>query len=66
MEVYNYGIKETTSIQTGRRGTDAEQGWSHTYVWWIKTQEGYFESKESQPHTRPPSPRFQCQEDKFP
>ena len=26
--------------------------------------EGYLGSEESQPHTRPPSPGFQCQEDK--
>ena len=31
-----------------------------------KIQEKYFGSKESQPHIRPPSPGFQCQEDKHP
>ena len=41
-------------------------GWSHSHVWWIKIQEGYLKSEESQPHTRPPSPGFQCQEDKSP
>ena len=29
--------------------------WSHTYRWWIKTQEGYLGSEETQPHTRPPA-----------
>ena len=33
---------------------------------WIKIWEGYLGSEESQPHTRPPSPGFQCQEDKPP
>ena len=36
------------------------------YAWWIKIQEGYFVSKESLQHNRPPSPGFQCQEDKSP
>ena len=31
-----------------------------------KNQEGNFRSKGSQPHTRLPSPGFQCQEDKSP
>ena len=33
-------------------------GWSHTHMWWIKIQEGYLRSKESQPHTRLPQARF--------
>ena len=41
-------------------------GWSHIHVWWIKIQEGYRGSEESQPHTRPPSPGSQCQEEKSP
>ena len=36
-------------------------------IWtWIKIWEGYFRSKESQTHTKAPSPGFQCQEDKPP
>ena len=31
-----------------------------------KNQEGYLRSKWSQPHTRPFSPEFQCQEDESP
>ena len=31
-----------------------------------KNSKGYLENEEFQPHTRPPSPRFQCQEDKSP
>ena len=30
-----------------------------------KNLEGYLRSKESQPHTRTPSPGLQCQDDKF-
>ena len=49
----NYGIKETTSIQTGRRGTNAERaGPTPT---WTKTRVGYLRSKEYQTHTRPPA-----------
>ena len=60
----NYGIKETTSIETGRRGG---MDWSLTYVWWTKIRGGYLRSKESQSHTRPPSPEYQCsQEDQSP
>ena len=40
--------------------------WSHIHVWWIKIREGHLRSEESQPHTRPPSSRFQCQEGKSP
>ena len=61
----NYGIKETTSFQTGRRAADTEQGGPHPCVV-DKNQEGYPRSKESQPLTRPPSPGFQWQEDKSP
>ena len=38
--------------------------WFLTRMWWIKIWKGYLRSEESQPHTRPPSPGFQCQEDK--
>ena len=31
-----------------------------------KNQEGYLRSEGSQPHTNPPSPEIQCQEDKSP
>ena len=48
-----YRIKETTSIQTGT-------GWSLIHMWWIRIWEEYLWSEEPQPHTRPPSPRFQC------
>ena len=41
-------------------------GWSLTHTYWIKIQEGYLRSKQSQTHTRPPSPGFQCQEGKSP
>ena len=34
----------------------------HTHMWWIKIQERYLGSEESQPHTRPPSPGFPCRE----
>ena len=33
---------------------------------WIKIQEGYLGSEESQTHARPPSPAVQFQEDKSP
>ena len=50
----NYKIKETTSIQTGRRGEDAE--WAGpTYPSGGKIWEGYLRSEGSQPHTRPPA-----------
>ena len=52
---YNYGIKETTSIETGRRGTDMEWAGQSTNAWWIKIQEGYLSGEESQHHTRPPA-----------
>ena len=51
MKSDNYGIKETTSIQTGRRGADKE--WAGPTSVWIKIWEGYLRSEESQPHTRP-------------
>ena len=35
-------------------------------MWWIKTQEGYHGSAETQPDTRPGDSGFQCQTDKFP
>ena len=60
----NYRSKETTTIQTGRRGTDMEYVDPLIYVWWINIREGYLGNEESQPHTKPPSPEFQCQEDK--
>ena len=47
----------------GKRHGDAEQAVPHQYVV-DKNQEGHLKSKESQPHTRPPSPGFQFQEDK--
>ena len=31
-----------------------------------KNLEGYFRSKGFQPHIRPPSPGFECHEDKYP
>ena len=61
----NQGIKEGTFIQTSRTGWDTEQAVPYPYVV-DKNQEGYLRSKESKPHTRPPSPGFQCQEDKSP
>ena len=46
-----------------RRG-DAEWATPHN-MWWIKIG-GILKSEGSQPHTRPPNPGFQCQEDKSP
>ena len=63
MKSDNYEI-ETTSIQTGGRGTDTEQA-GPTFTW-IKILEGYLGNKDSQVHTRTPSPGLQCPEDKFP
>ena len=37
-------------------------GWSQIHMWRVKIQEVYVESEEPQPHTRPPSPGFLCQE----
>ena len=54
---YNLKVK-------GRRGADAE--WAGPIPTWIKIWEGYLRSKEPQPHTMPPSPGFQCQENNFP
>ena len=42
------------------------KGGSHTHIWWIKVWEEYLGSKGTQPHTRPPSPGYQCQEEKPP
>ena len=53
-----YRFKETTSIQTGRRGTGVEWDGAKPMCGWIKTCEGYLKSKESQPHIRPPRPGF--------
>ena len=50
---------------TGRRGTDAEQA-GPTPKCGDKNWEGYLGSEESWPHTRPPSPGSQCQEEKSP
>ena len=61
----NYGIKETTLIQTGMRGRVGRMGWSHIYVWWIKIQEGYLRSEENPGPHQDPNPGFQDQEDKF-
>ena len=60
----SYGIEETISIQTGRRGTDGE--WAGLTSRWIKIWEGYLGSKEPQSHTRTLSPGSQCREDKSP
>ena len=60
----SYGIKETTSIETGRRSADVE--WACPTPVWIKIQEGYLGSEKSQIHIRPPSPGFWCQEEKSP
>ena len=54
----NYGIEETTSIQTGRRGTGMEQDGLSPKVWWIKIRQGCLRSEEPQAQTRPPSPGF--------
>ena len=51
-----------------RRGTErGDVGWEVPNPDAVdKNQEGYLGSKGSQPHTRPPTPGFQCQEDKSP
>ena len=67
----NQGIKEITFIQQGRRGGDTRR---HTGTEWAVTHlcvldknwERSLRSKGSQPNTRPPSPGFQCREDKSP
>ena len=59
----NYGFNEITSTQTGRTGCRSRRGWPHVHLWWMKILEGYLRSEKSQPHNRPPSPEFQCQED---
>ena len=62
----NYEIKETTPIQTGRRGTDTEHWmrWSHTHV--DKNSGGISQEREVPNLYQAPSTGFQCQEDKFP
>ena len=45
-------------------GVKTWMSWSHSH--WIKIWEGYLRSEESQPHTKPPNPGFQSQEDKSP
>ena len=47
-------------------GHRCRTGWSHTHMWWIKIQEGYLGSEESQTRTSPLSPGFQYQVDKSP
>ena len=49
----NYGIEETTSIQTGRRGKDAERGWAHTHV--DKNPGGMSQEQVPQPTPGPPA-----------
>ena len=53
MKSDNYGIEETTSIQTGRRSADAE--WAGSTPMQRKIWEVYLMSEESQTHTRPPA-----------
>ena len=60
----NYRIEETTSSQTGRSGVDEE--WSGSTPTWIKIQEEYLRSEESQKHIRTPNPGFHCQEGESP
>ena len=61
----------------GRRDRDMEisgEAQRHEDEEWVvphprmvgKNQEGYLRSKESQVHTRTPSPGFQCRENKSP
>ena len=64
----NQGVKEVTFIQMGRKGGDVEV-WRHvtggpTPMCGRSKLGGYLGSKGSQPHSRPPSSGFQCQEDK--
>ena len=47
-----------------QRHGDVKQVVPHPHVLG-KIQEGDLRSEGSQPHIRPPSPGFQCQEDKF-
>ena len=61
----NKEFKEVTFIQMGSRGRDVEQEVPHPHVV-DNNQEGYSASKRSQPHTRQPSPGFQCQIGKSP
>ena len=57
-------LKKPHPSRLVERGIDMEQdGPTPTR---IKIQEGYLGNEESQPHTRPPSPGFQYQEDKSP
>ena len=60
----NYGIKETTPLQTCRRGRDLDWLVPHPHV--VDKNSGGISSVESQPHTRPPSSASQYQEDKTP
>ena len=60
----NYGIEETASIQAARRSAGTEQAGPTPMS--IKIWEASLGSEESQPHIRPFSPVFQCQEDKSP
>lgn len=61
--------KKKSHIGTGRKH---RKGWSHTPMWWIKIRRDILaaevlpRNKESQPHTRPPNPGVQCQEEKSP
>ena len=59
----NYELKKSQPSRLVG-GAERQKGGSHIHVWWIKFLEGYFGIKESQTHTRPPRPGFQCQEDK--
>ena len=60
----NRELKNHTHPDWYRRGADTERD-SPTPAW-VKVEEGYLRSKESQTHFRPPIPPFQCQEGKFP
>ena len=54
-----------TFIQMGRRGGDVKGAIPQPRMI-DKNQEGYLESKGTQPYTRPPSPGFQPQKNKSP
>ena len=49
----NYGIKETTSIQTGRRGTDTERAGPTSTCGGLKIQESYLRSRVPAPYQAP-------------
>ena len=53
MKSDNYRTKETTSIQKGKKLSDTEQAGPQTHMGWIKIQEEYLGSEESQTHIRP-------------